>query len=315
MEQPCPVQPDAQIGGRYSVRRPLGRAAGCELFDGVQLFTHRAVTLKAAKRSTEADRLLTEARALAQVSHPVLPSVLDALIGPDDQVCVVFEHVRGRSLEGLLTARGRLDADEALHWFRSLADAVGTLHAAGWVGVTPGVSSILLAEGAHQRPVLLDLGPRLRRGAAAEVADDVRHLGALLAEMLERRPTLADELPRSMAALVGQGPKVERHRSWSSMTHRPEDLSPTDEIMSTRMSNIVGPTPFEAVSRVSVSQVSPSSSRYRRASIASLHHCARHRWSRDSRAARAWLQTITHGFARPNPPNKQSSNDARSRPK
>lgn len=146
MEQPCPVQPDAQIGGRYSVRRPLGRAAGCELFDGVQLFTHRAVTLKTAKRSTEADRRLTEARALAQVSHPVLPSVLDALIGPDDQVCVVFEHVRGRSLEGLLTARGRLDADEALHWFRSLADAVGTLHAAGWVGVTPGVSSILRAQ-------------------------------------------------------------------------------------------------------------------------------------------------------------------------
>lgn len=155
---------------RYKLRREVGRGGTCVVHEAVHRFTHKVVAVKHLADAFRADpvhraRLLREAEALASIDHPGVVSILDAGEEDDGAPYVVLQFIDGRSLEGIIASRGRLDVVDALKVVRQACDAVGAVHAAGLVhrDVKPG-NMLLVAPGGSYEDLgvtelkLVDLG-------------------------------------------------------------------------------------------------------------------------------------------------------------
>jgi len=96
-----------------------------------------------------------EAAARMRVEHPNLIRILE--VGEDRGVyyCLT-EHIEGRSLRRLLAGGRALEPLQAVRIIRSIAEAVGTLHAAGLVHRCIQPDNILLTDGG--RAVLAERG-------------------------------------------------------------------------------------------------------------------------------------------------------------
>src|SRR5580704_17318681 len=132
--------PGDVLDGRYELRSDLGRGATGIVFEARHQFTGRTVALKiVAPASDRAQlwetraRLVREARALAAVNHPGIVDVLDGGILVDGTPYFVMEKLEGRTLEGLLTARTRISAQEMAAIMFQLCDALDLAHRSGVV--------------------------------------------------------------------------------------------------------------------------------------------------------------------------------------
>src|SRR3978361_2108491 len=113
----------AIVAGRYQLRRILGRGGAAVVYAADHVIVHRPVALKLPLRNPEIreildSRLRCETQALAQVRPPApapvpLPSLVDIIDAGEDEGTpyLAMELLEGRSLSGLLSARGRLDPD------------------------------------------------------------------------------------------------------------------------------------------------------------------------------------------------------------
>jgi serine/threonine-protein kinase len=160
------------VDDKYEIRRELGRGAGGVVYEAVHTFTGRTVALKMlapdapreAFRSLSA-RLLVEGRALAAVNHPGVVDILDAGVTPTGPY-VALEMLRGRTLDDLLVARGKMGKDDAIAVALQLADALAATHAAGIVhrDVKPANVFIIQKRNDVERVKLVDFGiAHLRR--------------------------------------------------------------------------------------------------------------------------------------------------------
>jgi serine/threonine-protein kinase len=177
--------------GRYELRRELGRTAQAVVFEGVHTFTGRSVAVKlvvadapAAARSELAARLRREARALASVQHPGVVEVLDGGTLADGTPFFVMEMLDGRTVEGLLTARGKFPVVEAVALGLALADALAAAHAAGVVHRDVQPSNVLVVRDHARREVvkLLDFGIArvTAKDAGAKAPDRLTGIGAVI---------------------------------------------------------------------------------------------------------------------------------------
>lgn len=158
------------VDRRYVLRREVGRGGTCVIHEAVHRITHRVVAVKRLVDALRDDlvqraRLMREAEALAAIDHPGVVSILDAGEEPDGAPFLVLEFIEGRSLEGMIAARGRLEVIDALKLLRQACDAVGAVHAAGFVhrDVKPGNMLLVAAGGSYAdlgttRLKLVDLG-------------------------------------------------------------------------------------------------------------------------------------------------------------
>lgn len=126
------------IDSRYEVVREIARGGVGTVFEAKHLFTNKMVALKVLnpnqQQSPEAQaRLLREAQALSKIKHPHIVDVLDAGMTRSGQVYLVTELVEGRSLDGVLAARGRLEPKRALELALQLASALAAVHEHGIV--------------------------------------------------------------------------------------------------------------------------------------------------------------------------------------
>src|SRR5215472_4938925 len=128
------------IDHRYELRRDLGRGAGGVVFEACHTFTGRTVALKLVAPDVPRNmvgemraRLLREARALAVLRHPGIVEVLDGGVTSDGTPYLVMEKLEGRTLEGLLTTRGKLSCEDAVATVLQLCDALDVAHRAGVV--------------------------------------------------------------------------------------------------------------------------------------------------------------------------------------
>lgn len=155
------------VAERYVLRREAGRGGMCVVYEAHNRFTGRAVALKRllpelATSSEIRARFFQEALALGMIRHPHVVDVLDAGAGErDGGPYLAMEMLTGRSLEGMLAARGTLSVKETFAVARAASSALAAVHAAGIVhrDVKPGNLLVVENADARQRALkLIDFG-------------------------------------------------------------------------------------------------------------------------------------------------------------
>jgi serine/threonine protein kinase len=175
------------VGGRYELRRDLGRGAGGMVFEAFHRFTHRSTALKVVAADVPRGqiavlkaRLAREARALAAVHHPGIVEVLDGGVLDDGTPFIVMEMLEGRTLEGLLTTRGKLGREDTVAIGLQLCDALDALHEVGIVhrDLKPGNVFVVRDVDGVERLKLLDFG--IAQVRSGEDEDKLTGIGALI---------------------------------------------------------------------------------------------------------------------------------------
>ncbi len=128
------------VAGRYAVQRTISETERAIVCEAQHQVTGRQVALKllgedAAQNKARVERLLEEAQLLARMRHPCIVDVLDAGMArsttPGSSRYVPFvalELLDGRSLEGLLAARGALELAEVLPIAVACCRALDAIH-------------------------------------------------------------------------------------------------------------------------------------------------------------------------------------------
>jgi eukaryotic-like serine/threonine-protein kinase len=126
-----------RLAGRYRLDVRIGAGGMGEVWRGTDEVLGRTVAVKVMLPGVAADpgfaqRFLTEATAMARVSHPAVASIHD--YGTDAGVTfLVMEYVDGESLAGLLARVGRLGPADTMRVIAQAADGLQAVHAAGLV--------------------------------------------------------------------------------------------------------------------------------------------------------------------------------------
>jgi len=134
-------------------------------------------TLSAGRAADETQRrrFKREARALAELSHPGLVSIVDA--GVQDGVpWLAMPRVPGQSLESLIRARGGFSSEEACALGIQLCSALTVAHSRGILHRDLKPENVLVTP--DERYVITDFG--LTKDLAGEVSGDLSQTGALI---------------------------------------------------------------------------------------------------------------------------------------
>ncbi len=127
------------IGGRYRLDVEIGRGGMSIVYRAFDTVLERTVAIKLMHREIAADadqleRFRREARAVAQLSHPYVVTVIDAGEEPADangaagSPYIVFEYVDGETLKELIRREGPLEIPQAIAYALELARALGAAH-------------------------------------------------------------------------------------------------------------------------------------------------------------------------------------------
>src|SRR6188474_616863 len=118
-----------QLNGRYRLDAQIGAGGMSTVYRAFDTVLERQVAIKLLHREIAADsdqieRFRREARAVAQLSHPHIVTVIDA--GEDDnRPYIVFEYVEGKTLKEAIKEAGRLPISEAVAYALEIARALG----------------------------------------------------------------------------------------------------------------------------------------------------------------------------------------------
>src|SRR6201997_3495490 len=125
------------LNGRYRLEARIGSGAMSTVYRALDETLERRVAVKLMNREVASDsdqleRFRREARAVAQLSHPNIVSVIDAGedLDPDHpRPYIVFEYVEGETLKERIRRLGRLPIPEAVAYAIEIARALGAAHA------------------------------------------------------------------------------------------------------------------------------------------------------------------------------------------
>ena len=224
---------DASIGP-YRVVERLGAGGMGEVYLAVDTRLNRKVALKYLSDPSldvprARERLLREARAAAQITHPNIAAIYD-ILDSGAHPCIVMEYAQGDTL-ARIAARGPMPYIQALQIGTQLADALASAHAAGVIHRDLKPSNVVLTpdgtvkvldfglarihdveqelaasetptrEATHSRAGRVAgtpayMAPQQLAGQPATPVGDVYSLGATLFELLTgRRPYAAPTTP------------------------------------------------------------------------------------------------------------------------
>jgi eukaryotic-like serine/threonine-protein kinase len=207
------------IAGRYELEELVGTGGMSSVYRAKDRLLERNVALKILHDSFRADehtveRFRREARAVAQLSHPNIVTVIDR--GEDGhRQYIVFEYVEGDNLKQLLERGGRLPVRRALELATQIGRALAFAHAAGLVHRDVKPQNVLLnGDGQAKvtdfgiaRSVDLDsvtqsgtvmgtsnyIAPEQASGGDVDPQTDVYSLGVVLFELLTGRVPFTGE--------------------------------------------------------------------------------------------------------------------------
>ncbi|HXR12553.1 MAG TPA: protein kinase [Gaiellaceae bacterium] len=199
------------ISGRYELEGLVEHGGMSSVYRGHDRMLERNVALKVLHPQFHDDpeyveRFRREARAVAQLSHPHIVTVIDRGVSDGHQF-IVFEFVEGSNLKQLLERAGPMEVRRAVDLGIQIADALAFAHAHGIVhrDVKPqnilidgagdakvtdfGIARTLDVErGVTQTGTVLGtsnyLSPEQAEGAPVTPASDIYSLGVVLYELL-----------------------------------------------------------------------------------------------------------------------------------
>ena len=118
--------------------RPHGEGGFARVIRGRDKYLERDIAVKvlnplATKFSEpEQERFRREARILARLSHPNIPSIYDVDFGPG-RFLIIFQFIEGKTLRQLIEEEGAADIGRVRTWFRQIASALDHAHDLGVV--------------------------------------------------------------------------------------------------------------------------------------------------------------------------------------
>ncbi len=119
----------------FTIVRLLGEGGMGQVFEAEHEFTKRRTALKVAlTKLADADmqeRMIQEARALAELDHPNIVRLYDANVTPDGRLWLAMEFLEGRSLRAYRSTAGPLPVAQALHLLIEMCDGVAAAHEIG----------------------------------------------------------------------------------------------------------------------------------------------------------------------------------------
>jgi len=203
--------PSETIANRYELVELVGTGGMSSVYKAHDLLLERNVALKVlhphyGDDAEYVERFRREARAVAQMSHPNIVTVIDR--GEDDgKQYIVFEYVDGENLKQFVERSGPLPARRAVELALEMADALAFAHQHGLVHrdvkpqnvlLTPdgeakvtdfGIArSLDVEQGVTQTGTVLGtsnyLSPEQASGKPVTPATDVYSLGVVLYELL-----------------------------------------------------------------------------------------------------------------------------------
>ncbi len=199
------------IAERYALEELVGTGGMSSVYRAHDKLLERNVALKVLhERFTDegdyVERFRREARAVAQLSHPNIVTVIDRG-EQDDRQFIVFEYVDGENLKSLLEREGPLPERKAIELALQIAGALSFAHAQGLVHRDVKPQNVLLDDDGQAK--VTDFGiarslevrggltrtgtvmgtsdyisPEQARGSQVDELSDVYSLGAVLYELL-----------------------------------------------------------------------------------------------------------------------------------
>ncbi len=121
------------IGERFRLEEKVGSGGMSSVYRAFDPTLERSVAIKMMHRDLSGDpdqleRFRREARAVAQLNHPHVVTVIDA--GEDDGApYIVFEYIEGETLKERIRRLGRLPIDEAIAYAIEIGRALECAHA------------------------------------------------------------------------------------------------------------------------------------------------------------------------------------------
>jgi eukaryotic-like serine/threonine-protein kinase len=215
-----PPQPGDLIADRFELEELVGTGGMSTVFRARDAQLGRRVAIKILHERFADDpeyleRFRREARAVAQLSHPNIVTVIDR--GDDGgRQYIVFEHVEGENLKELVQRTGRLPVRRALELALPVAQGLAFAHEQGLVHRDVKPQNVLLSRegevkvtdfgiarslhvehGVTQTGTVLGTGeylaPEQASGDPVSAATDVYSLGVVLWELLAGEVPFAGE--------------------------------------------------------------------------------------------------------------------------
>jgi tRNA A-37 threonylcarbamoyl transferase component Bud32 len=250
--------------GRWLITQQLGQGAFATVYRAEDdLGTQGAIKLYRSQQGELAQRAMSEARALAKISHPNVAEVLDVGAAVDGGWYLVTRFVASHTLARELATHGPMPPRRAVAIARGVARGLQAIHERGLLHRDVKPSNVLLPEGEPEdAAVLIDLGlagvmeketgttasgqffgtpaymaPEQVAAQPQDARTDVWGVGVLLHQMLYgSRPFERDTIVQTITAVVTA----------------PLALPPGDSVLNAILTRVLGKQPQERPSMAEV---------------------------------------------------------------
>ncbi len=193
-----------ELGSKYDVVRVIGRGGMGEVFEATDRLLGRTVAVKKMSLGFEPadakarELLLKEARLVASLHHPAIVDIYE-IVERREAIYLVFEFVRGKTLQHLLAEKKRFTLAESLEYLRPVCSALDFAHSRNVVHRDVKPANLMVTE--HGTTKLMDFG--IARSMAERVPPPTGPRGG--SELDYRRTTSVVGTPLYMAPEVEQG--------------------------------------------------------------------------------------------------------------